>query len=148
MVIGGELPVSASFPNLAPGNHAITSGRSTAYNCIAWAAGDDARWWWPIDIEDVHWPEGVPRVEELSAFVAAFATLGYAECEGGGLERGLEKIAIYAADGIPKHAARQLPDGQWSSKLGKSFDLSHTLEAITGPAYGEPELFLSRPLVV
>ena len=37
--------LEAMFPGLAQGNYA--SGRSRRYNCIAWAAGDSANWWWP-----------------------------------------------------------------------------------------------------
>jgi hypothetical protein len=148
MDIGGELPPSWPFPSLNAGNHRITSDRSESYNCIAWAAGDETRWWWPDDQDDFgisHWPEGVPRAEELDAFVAAFATLGYGVCEDGSLETGFEKVAIYSKDGLPTHAARQLPDGAWTSKLGQGFDIRHTLEAIEGPAYGLASHFLTRP---
>ena len=134
-----------TFPNLTPENHRVTSDRTTDYNCIAWAAGDDAQWWWPADSREVHWPEGVPRIENLGSFVAAFATLGYAPCEGDELDPGVEKVAIYMFEGAPSHAARQLPDGWWTSKLGGSFDIAHTLDAIAGGAYGEAVLFLGRP---
>jgi hypothetical protein len=140
------LPASPDFPNLTPENHRVTSDRTEDYNCIAWAAGDDAQWWWPEEDEDVHWPEGVPRIEDLATFAAAFATLGYAPCEGDDLEAGMEKVAIYAFDGAPCHAARQLPDGWWTSKLGKWFDVAHTLDAIASGAYGEAVLFLGRPV--
>jgi hypothetical protein len=146
MDFGPEMLPSPAFPNLGPGNHRVTSERATAYNCIAWAAGDNARWWWPVEVPDVHWPEGVPRVEDLASFAAAFATLGYEPCESNDPEPGREKVAIYAVGGSPKHAARQLPDGWWTSKLGKSFDIAHTIEAVAGPTYGEPSLILSRPL--
>jgi hypothetical protein len=149
MDIGGELPPSRSFPALIAGNHRITSDRSESYNCLAWAAGDDTRWWWPDDEDNLglsHWPEGVPRSEDLEAFVAAFETLGYGPCEDGRLETGLEKVAIYSRDGVPTHAARQLPEGTWTSKLGQGFDIRHALKAIEGPAYGLASLFLARPI--
>ncbi|HMD98104.1 MAG TPA: hypothetical protein VKM93_12350 [Terriglobia bacterium] len=44
---GSWLP--GDFPNLNAGNHEITSAASRLYNCIAWAAGDTQRWWWPDD---------------------------------------------------------------------------------------------------
>jgi hypothetical protein len=139
------LPASPTFPNLTSENHRVTSERTTDYNCIAWAAGDDTQWWWPEDHQDIYWPEGVPRVEDMTTFAEAFATLDYTLCEGGGLEQGVEKVAIYAVDGVPSHAARQLPNGWWTSKLGQSFDVAHTLDAISGGAYGEAALFLGRP---
>jgi hypothetical protein len=144
-----SLPPSPSFPGLDDGNHEITSERSGVYNCIAWAAGDDSRWWWPDAGDDLgisYWPDGAPRSEEPGCFVSAFVTLGHAICKDGSLEEGLEKVAIYHLDyGRPTHAARQLPDGAWTSKLGQGFDVSHTLEAIEGPAYGLATLFLARP---
>jgi hypothetical protein len=35
------------FPNLRADPYAVTSPASTVYNCIAWAAGDNTRWWEP-----------------------------------------------------------------------------------------------------
>jgi hypothetical protein len=144
MSLGAELPPSPAFPNLASGNHRITSDRAIAYNCIAWAAGDDGRWWWPVEVPDVHWPDGAPRVVDLASFVAAFATLGYSPCEGRDFELGREKVALFALHGIPTHAARQLPDGRWTSKLGKSWDITHEIEAIGGPVYGKAVIWLAR----
>ena len=145
MDIGGELPRSRSFPDLNAGNHRITSDRSDSYNCIAWAAGDDTRWWWPDEELGIsHWPEGITRSEDLDGFVSAFASLGYEACENADLEAGFEKIAIYVRDGLPTHAARQLPDGAWTSKLGQGFDIRHSLEAIEGSGYGLAFLFLVR----
>ena len=43
------------------------------------------------------------------------------------LEPGFEKVALYALGGVPKHAARQLSSGRWSSKLGDLEDVEHTL---------------------
>lgn len=118
------------------------------YNCIAFAAGDNARWWWPKQTfpGGAYWPPGVPRLETLDAFVAAFATLGYAVCSGHELEVGLEKVAIYQLNGTPTHAARQLPSGEWVSKLGQGFDIVHDdVEGVGGVLYGEPAVYLSRP---
>ena len=59
----------------------------------------------------------------------------------------MEKIALYAREGVPTHAARQLPGGGWSSKLGPNVDIEYaTLEAIGGGVYGEPIAVLSRPM--
>jgi hypothetical protein len=62
------------------------------------------------------WPEGVPRAVTVEAFLAAFATLNYQACETADPETGVEKLAIYCLAGKPTHAARQLPDGRWTSK--------------------------------
>src|SRR5436190_564427 len=87
-----------------------------------------------LEKEPDHWPPGVSNEERVAAFVAAFATLGYAPCTGEELEQGYEKVALYAtADGITRHAARQLADGRWTRKLGRGVDIEHALHAIECP---------------
>lgn len=135
------------FPNLQPGRYRITSPRSSEYNCIAWAARQDDAWWWPDPYGEYFWPDNVPRDETLAAFAAAYATIGFAPCQGPELEPGLEKIAIFARGGVPTHAARQLPNGFWTSKLGEEVDIEHEeFAGVAGPDYGNAVLFLSRPL--
>jgi len=90
-------------------------------------------WWWPAPGR--YWPAAAPREETLAAFLAAFATLGYAPCASADPEPGVVKIALYAVAGTPTHAARQLPDGRWTSKLGPSIDITHTtLDALASGA--------------
>jgi hypothetical protein len=133
---------------LADGGYAVTSDRSKRYNCIAWAAGDIAKWWWPgPNLEVEYWPAGVPHVETLEAFQAAFASLGYLVCADVGLEPGFEKIAIFASDSNqPKHAARQLPNGRWTSKLGNLEDIEHALRDLDGTEYGSVQVIMKRPI--
>lgn len=81
----------------------------------------------------------------MEAFSLAYQALGYAACADGNLEEDAEKIAIYAgADRVSRHAARQLPDGAWSSKLGALEDIQHMLEALESQAYGSVILFMRR----
>ena len=137
-----------TFPNLASGGYIITSPRTKGYNCIAWAAGDTGKWWWPVpEAEESFWPPGVARAEALPAFRDAFAFLGYIECVGEDLETGFEKIAIFVNDqGVPLHAARQLLNGRWTSKLGELEDIEHALHDLTGMVYGEVMLIMKRPV--
>lgn len=137
-----DIALEGAFPKLSIMGYELTSPSSKSYNCIAWAADDDKRFWWPNP--DGFWPEGVPREETLGAFIAAFTTLGYAMCQDGDVVEGIEKVALYAIDGKPKHAARQLESGKWTSKCGKSVDISHTLQGIAGNLYGKPAAFLER----
>lgn len=148
MASSRRLPPMPWFPLLDASNHEVTSEPDLHYNCIAWAAGDEHSWWWPIaksDEDEVFWPAGVPREVTLAAFVTAFATLGYQECAGAAFEEGFDRIALFILDGKPTHAARQLEDGRWSSKLGGSEDIAHELNALDGPVYGTPTVFLRRP---
>jgi hypothetical protein len=68
------------------------------------------------------------------------------ECEDGRLESGFEKIALFALEGLPKHAARQLQSGRWTSKLGRLEDIEHTLDDLTGALYGSVALVMKRPV--
>jgi hypothetical protein len=127
-----------------------TSPAVRRYNCIAWAAGNDSRWWWPDANNIGYWPPTIPREETVAAFVSAYALQGYTQCIDGALEPGFEKIAIYGltvgSDLVPTHAARQLADGRWTSKLGNCEDIEHdTLEGLNGPRYGAPVCYLRRP---
>jgi hypothetical protein len=140
--------IEAIFPSLRNSSFRVTSQATRQYNCIAWAAGDTARWWWPDLGGDMgaFWPSGVPQEESLEAFAAAFATLGYAICSDELPEPGFEKVALFAEAGMPTHAARQLPGGRWTSKLGLAEDIEHDLYAVSGELYGNVVLFLKRPL--
>lgn len=134
------------FENLAPGTFQITSPPTPDYNCIAWAVRDTDRWWWP-DPDDGHWPEGAPVERTVDAFIKAFATKEFAQCDDGSPEEGFEKIAVYAnADG-PTHAARLLDNEKWASKLGPDEDIEHdTLDRVAGQrGYGKVVCFLKRP---
>jgi len=114
----------------------ISSPPAREYNCIAWAAQDTNAWWWPDPMLTAYWPAEIPREETVVAFCAAFQTLGYEECESAELEEGVQKIALYARGGSPTHAARQLANGRWTSKLGKGEDIQHELGDVEGELYG------------
>jgi len=130
------------FPNLTDGNHEITSPRTIKYNCIAWAARNTERWWQP----GAYWPVGSLREDYgIGNVIAAFESLGYEECDDGALEDGFEKLALYGTTLMYTHAARQLPDGRWTSKLGQLEDITHTTtETLEGGDYGEVVQYLKR----
>ena len=133
------------FPALHADYVQSTSLATIDYNCIAWAAGDVNRWWWPTP-GLYYWPRSAPMEETLEAFIAAFTLLGFAESEGGDLESGIEKVALYASGGgTPTHMARQLPNGRWTSKLGSNVDIEHaTVGQLEGPLYGTVARYLKR----
>ena len=133
------------FPGLRGQAEEIKSPRDANYNCIGWAAGDNPNWWWPDPAEEDSWPAGVARVETVAAFREAFASLGYVVCDHDRLEEGYEKVALFALAEVPKHAARQLPSGRWTSKLGPMEDLEHTLHDLTGMVYGSVVLVMKQP---
>lgn len=118
-----------TYPNLSRREYEVTSCETGAYNCIAWSIQPgDERNWWPYD-ENYHWPSEVPREETVAAFIQLYQFHGFEVCTDDCLEAGFEKVALYVeqADGksLPTHAARQLPNGLWTSKLGEWEDISH-----------------------
>lgn len=134
-------------PKLNPTNHEITSPFDAEYNCIAWAAGESDRWWWPDP--QYYWPN-----DDIGATIQVFERmlkgLGYRRCADGKLEPGVEKWALYVK-GNPKkdsvtHGARQLEDGRWASKMGCYQDIIHLkAQDVEGPCYGKVYAFYSRP---
>lgn len=143
--------ILADFPNAAPGKNCWESSpKSSAYNCFAWAAGDDTREWDPRSQYHpyVYWPRRAPAALTLAAFEEAFRIAeGYSRCESHGHEVGIEKVAIFADEqGCPRHMARQLPSGIWASKLGHDEDIEHSdLAALENGDYGRVVLILARP---
>ena len=137
--------VEAKFPGLVDG-YEQTSPEDPAYNCIAHAAGDHEAWWDPARQPNVYWPLRAPRNYSLAALEAAFGTLGYTRCATEELEDGLEKIAIFVNEVQEfAHAARQLEDGSWTSKIGRNEDIRHRLRQLEGAEYGTAAAFLARP---
>jgi len=135
------------FPGLRETSYEVTGPADSVYNCIAWAAGATDSWWWPIgDPPQVYWPAGVHREETVEAVQTLFASVGYALCADAELEPGYEKVAIFAnALGFPAHAARQLANGRWTSKLGQLERVEHALRDIEGVEYGSVSRVMRRP---
>lgn len=137
------------LPRLVSAPYIATSDWTRSYNCIAWAALDETKWWWPIGRD--YWPPGIPKQLTVEAFTAAFAGKGYEPCDSFVHEAGLVKLALYVdAFDRPLHMARQLPDGRWTSKLGRLWDITHsTLEQLCGGVgpndYGVARYAFRRP---
>jgi hypothetical protein len=63
------------------------------------------------------------------------------------LEPGFEKVALYAVGSEPTHAARQILNGRWVSKLGPQEDIEHGApDDLSGPCYGQVVRVLKRPV--
>lgn len=134
-----------AFPKINSANHEITSPVDRAYNCIAWAAEDKHQKWWP-DPFGYYWPPELPDENTIDNFVNAFQLLGYELTEVKAFDPKYDRIAIYAKNGSPKHASRQIDERFWTSKLGESFDICHEFDALDGPEYGSVEKIMQRPI--
>lgn len=146
-----RLLVESDFPRLkATGAYEQRSLPDGKYNCIAFAAGETDRWWWPGHRAGDYWPPDSPREETLTAFVSAFESIGYSVCSDGRAETGHQKVVLYEKGGKPTHAARQEPvTAMWLSKLGMSYDIAHrNAEDVGGKCYGEPILYLRKAISI
>ncbi len=153
-----EARLELEFPMLKSSGYRLTSPPEYYYNCIAWAVGDQDRYWSPLPRPTAvghqdspyqeYWPPGAPQEDTLIAWKGALSQEGFVDCTSETLEDGFEKIAIYVDDGgLPQHVARQLPKGLWTSKLGDDCDLEHnTLRALEGERYGTAKYFMKRPV--
>jgi hypothetical protein len=124
-----------SFPYLGT-SFEVMAPRTKVYNCIAWSVGVTNRWVWPGTT--------------ISAFDQLYGNYGFRRVRTGRLGKGdfqmvpgVQKIVLYAVVKKGKlkctHGARQLPDGSWTSKLGKLPRIRHlTPQALNGPSYGRP----------
>lgn len=122
------------------------SPKTTEYNCIAWAAGETNRKWQPIT---GYWPHKytfVHQYDHVDSLVKALETVDYIECPNSTLEPGYEKVAIYGRNLLCwQHAARQLPNGNWTSKMGNSVDFEHyNLECLEGESFGTVLKYMRR----
>jgi hypothetical protein len=81
----------------------------------------------------------------VESAVKVYEALGFQECRttplgeryDSSLEEGYEKVAIYGDQWGYTHAARQLEDGKWASKIGELEDIEHdSPEDLTGSDYG------------
>jgi hypothetical protein len=135
------------FSQVRNGAYEVTSDFNAEYNCAAFAAGEVDIWWEPL-LPDGFWPVSVPAEFTVAAYAGAYRTLGFEVCESAEPEANFEKIAIYGRFGDFTHAARQLPSGRWTSKLGRAEDIEHdTLAQLEGAGryeYGFVELLMKR----
>ena len=133
----------SDFPKLANVAAKKTSEADTRYNCIAWVFGDNRRWWWPST--RAYWPMDTAGKTVIEAFEEWFDRDGWEPITSLEFEAGFTKIALFAKDGHPTHAARQLKNGLWTSKLGQNIDIVHKHDELDGPKYGAVTRIYRKP---
>ena len=138
--------IESAFPNLAGSGYEVTGDASAEYNCTAWALGITNRQW-DYDRPHGYWPPSLPRNQEVGTLMRLFASEGFSLCEDDAPEPSYEKIALYAFVGQFTHVARQLEDGQWTSKLGDLEVITHpSLASLARGIYGNIHCIMRRPL--
>ena len=142
------------FPDLSIEGYEKTSEDVSLYNCSAWAMGENHTWWEPYDPwkfdphdEPRYWPPEAPNEFSIEAYIIAFGTRGYVECDSEEWDPGYQKIAIYLGyDYEPSHVALLIEPGKWSSKIGEWEDITHySLTVLEGDKYGEVFTIMRRP---
>jgi len=123
------------LPNIV-GHYKETSKATIDYNCLSWAVELTDTF---IDPENrcvgYSWPDGAEREWTTAACRKVLAYYGYVEeCDDGSFEDEYVKVAMYVDEsGAPTHFARQIVDGNWTSKLGDFIDVvHHNLSCIEG----------------
>lgn len=138
------------FPYLKDdGVFKITSPNTDNYNCISWASGRLNVWYWPPlgkkQEEDEYWPSGIADDTRIETFIEAMKTEGFELCSSGEQEPLFTKIALYEKEGQCTHAARQLLNGLWTSKLGFWHDIQHSSpQSLEGDMYGKVYCYMKK----
>jgi hypothetical protein len=148
------------WPKLLADKFHFTSKKNVHYNCMTWAIAQDTVSNENVTEDDVFWMDMMmyfQHAHDLDPLNLDHSAKGYADClekhyrfticNNGEFEEGTEKIALYEnKDHEWSHIARQLENGNWTSKMGKLEDIEHySLEVLNGKLYGEPKLFMGRP---
>jgi len=141
------IEVPHAFPKLVLDvNFGIKSKTDDRYNCIAWAIVRDDVWVDALEgeFDGIYWPASVPKGRALTHLEAMFSSYGYVRCDDS-FEEGYMKVALFEKQERWSHAARQLPGGNWASKMGQLEDIHHnTPFDIEGDGYGKVGLFMKR----
>ena len=88
------------------------------------------------------WATLTNRIESLKE---AFTGLGYEQCHDRGATAGYQKVALYEAQGRMQHAAIQMPNGRWRSKMGRGPVIEHrNPNSLSGGRYGQATIIMRR----
>lgn len=110
------------FPQLINVAAKQTSLFDPYYNCIAYAFGDLTEWWWPTglalgghDANGMYWPIASDNRTKMQAFLDWFQHDGWTQTPSDVFVPQMRRVARYARQGQPTHAARQIGPDLWSS---------------------------------
>lgn len=139
----GDYLKSSFFPNSEKEPILIQSPETSTYNCVAWVLGKMDAWYEP-DL-DYDWIAGLPMENDLATMQKFFEYFAFEGCEKPSLSDFSEEIiALFAKDGIFTHVAKRLENGRWTSKMGNSYDVEHSLTSISDGLYGEVVLYMRK----
>lgn len=140
------------FPKLTEHNHRRTSLATGRYNCLAFACGDERKWWEPIPGGRYHWPPTARWDTSLTTVTNIFLADGFTVTDNRAVEFGYIKVAIYVElEDIETYSHVAVSNGlEWKSKLGKGQDIAHDsldlLEGDQADEYGLVAVILRKPI--
>jgi hypothetical protein len=114
------------------------------FNCVSFTLNIFNYWIWT---NEKRWPRDIPRNLGINSFKMLYSKIGYDECDSDLYEEGYDKIAFYAKNNIPKHAAKQFGN-KWRSKVGPVI-LEHNLDWLCGNGeyeYGDVVFIMKRKI--
>ena len=130
------------FPKIVGKPFVITIS-TFEFNCVAFTLDiyDDYVW-----ITEKSWPyKTIPRLLKIDSFKKLYELYGYEKCENELYEINYEKIAFYAKNNQPLHAAKQFGN-IWKSKISNLI-IEHELDWLCGntqDAYGDVVFIMKR----
>jgi len=137
--------LNVSFPYLRNEGFTVVDSPSDTYNCISYAAGDTSQWW--AHVPGRYWLPSATRSDRIASLREVFTGLGYEQCDDSHIEDDYQKVALYEIQGVWTHAAVQMPNGAWRSKMGEGPVIEHqSPESLAGGMYGNVHCFMRRPV--
>lgn len=131
------------FPNII-GKPYKTTISNFNFNCVAYTLDVYNDYIWT---NEKSWPHNIiPRILNINSFKKLYEINGYEECYDEIFDLKYNKVAFYAKNGIPIHAAKRYKN-IWKSKISNLI-VEHELDWLCGDyidTYGEV-VFLMRKL--
>ncbi|CZB17161.1 hypothetical protein FLM9_788 [Candidatus Synechococcus spongiarum] len=81
----------------------------------------------------------------MESLKQVFLGLEFQPCNDSRMEGGYQKVALYEQEGSWMHAAVQMANGRWCSKMGRGPVIEHqSPQSLSGGIYGEPSTYMRR----
>ena len=117
------------FPNIIGKSFKITKSNFN-FNCVAFTLDIFNDYMW---VTEKIWPKQLPRKLNIESFKLLYELYGYKECFDDSYDKAFDKIAFYAKNNQPLHAAKQFGN-IWKSKISNLI-VEHELDWLSGNSY-------------
>lgn len=147
MKINGDMQSKEYYKKLFPllnDYELINNSESDNYNCISHTLGIKDKWSWSYDKNEIYeydydhyWPVRCELTKE--SFDDFYEYHGFEKIKllDFSYNPKYTKVVLYTNNGVPTHAAIQINEFFWESKIGMFGILRHDLFEIENDVYGE-----------